>query len=242
MGFGTAVLLVAIIAAGYVLAQRTIPSKPLPSKQLPLGVMQIATPTGFDALDKASAAAVGSTDPKLIADMTENVAVGTGFALSARNKQRLAQAEIDFRSGVRRGLTTAEISAGFNRFVSNLPGPSYLHTNERQIGMMAEMLARSVPHVLVTSGAPTDVRPIGSVLITLVLLRQKLSAPDGKLPPDEWVRATRERQLSQSPQSPATYRLGGREVPPDEMVLSSKLAAAILEGQGEQGLLASLGL
>ena len=196
----------------------------------------------FEALEKASAAAVGSTDPKLIAEMTENAACGTGFALSARTKQRLAKSEVDFRFGVRRGVTMAEISAGFNRFVNNLPGPSYLHTNERQIGMMVEILAPAVPHVLATSGAATDVSPIGSVLITLVLLRQKLSAPNGKLPPDEWVRTTRERQLNQNPQSPGTYRLSGREVPSDEMVLSSKLAAAILESEGEQGLLASLGL
>ena len=159
----------------------------------------------------------------------------TGFSLSEASVRRIL--EIAYRTRARAPLLARQIAFGMNRFLAATVGTSDLNTNEGEVTMMIDVLAHSVPHLFKTGVPQYEISPIGVLLSSLTMLRQKISAPRG----ESFMEAQRESVSNYKSHKPK-YVLRGWEVPEQQALAATKVATALSAPETADHLLAAIGL
>lgn len=186
-----AFLIVAVLSSGLFLQHRLLRGAPV--------LHRVSSSHEFQRLNSAAKLALGTSNAVLVRRLVEHLTEGTTFVLSSGTMNRIVEAELAFRSGSRPPINSALLSAGLNGFVRELACPIHFQTNEAQFNALSDAVSSHVPDFIDPAGnrEPAVFSPASGVFILLVMLQQKISSPDSRMPPDQVIEMLRKSKQSQ---------------------------------------------
>jgi hypothetical protein len=144
--------------------------------------------------DRALAAKAG--DPKSVHDLAHGVFEPFGWAnrqeIGGRVEDRIARAELSFRSGEHRPVTEDDVVRAVNGLAVKFGTPEYCKTDPAQVRQLRFELSFGAPHLISSSTSEegklisSTMSPAEAAYVTMSMIHQKLFNPKYQATSDEW--------------------------------------------------------
>ena len=195
------------------------------------GVTTAQQPTG-DALEGAAQSAQ-SGDPAAVRILTDIVMsrLPLTFHPSLNMRDRLFQAELQYRHHARQGVSIEQLVSALNQLADNLKLPAYVKTNANQVRTYRMLGARVYPLFLslpadANQGSDFSVSPSAAMFVLLQLFQLKVTDPSYQTDPDTWVRDTEAKMKEAASRPPSRSAVFTSATPsPEEKALEHRYEA-----------------
>lgn len=164
--------------------------------------------------DNAVAARAG--DITSIRSLAREVFEPFGWAnkkeLGAQVEERIAQAELAYRSGGHRPISEVDLVRSVNKLAATFGAPEYCKTDLDQVRELRYELSFAVPALISSSDAepnkaiPSTMSPIEATYVTLSMIHQKLFNRKYQVTSDEWKKGRQDKQTTQSVDLSSSHR------------------------------------
>lgn len=196
----------------------------------------------FHGLTVSARQVQNGADYRNVETLIDEIAVSTGFGLSSAMKSRLVSAELAYRSGSLHPSPPPTLASGINALLTQFGERLYSPVDDDQISGIRMLIGKVVPDLLPAESGSGE-SPAARTFLTLMVLRQIFSSPDG-LSHDVWLKAAKDDEVASDTIQPSGLRatLRVNEVAAERVLAEQRLVAALRDPQRSETLLIILGV